>query len=284
MLKKFSALLIMFIILFSLSGCASGGYEINVYSDGRILESFYIELNQNAIELAGYDYLAVQTQVLEQFESVRTNLINTFNAADNGLNPIQKSQIRQGIRLPSVENNVIGVSFLFSNYNDYKLFYGIVDEPEEPSNEIVENKIFYIKTTTVTSTAFKNAQNSTIANQLLDYFSDPENGNIAFTFSDINFSYSYATSSSKLRSNADRVYYTTSGLKVHKWNVPTNNYDMQIEFYEYQIISTWWYILALFATALFVIALLITHNLDKYAKKKRLILEQIEVVKPAIDE
>ena len=155
MLKKVSAILIMFVMIFSLSGCASGGYEINIYSDGRILESFYVELNKNAIELAGYDYLAVQTETLDKFENVRTNFIDAFYAADNGLDLIEKSQIRQGIRFPSVENNVIGVSFLFSSYETYKLFYGIVDDPEQPSNKTVETKLFYIKTTTVTSTAFK---------------------------------------------------------------------------------------------------------------------------------
>jgi hypothetical protein len=263
MFKKLSSLFIIFLIVLSLAGCASGGYEISQYSDGRILESFYVTLNQNAIELAGYDYQEVEQEVFDKFLEVRNNLATNFTNADNGLNIFQKEQfINEHIRVPSIENKTIGVSFLFDNYDDYKLFYNIVDEGEEPENKTVEDKIFFIKTTTTTATVFKNTQSSSLADELLAYFSDPLNGNIIYDFSDIDFSYSYATKSSKLRSNADRTFYTSGGLKVHSWDVPQNNYDFEIEFYEYQIVSTWWYVLALALTFVFIIAVVARHRYE----------------------
>lgn len=269
MLKKISSLFIIFLIVFSLAGCASGGYEISQYSDGRILESFYVTLNQNAIELAGYDYSEVEQQVFDKFLEVRSSLVASFNIADNGLNIFQKEQfINEHIRVPSIENKTIGVSFLFDDYEGYKLFYNIVDDGEEPDNITVEDKVFFIKTTTKTATVFKNTQNSSLANELLAYFSDPENGNIAYDFSDVNFSYSYATKSSKLRSNADRTFYTSSGLKVHSWDVPADNYDFEIEFYEYKIVSTWWYVVALALTFVFIIALIARHRYEVIIEAK----------------
>ena len=269
MLKKISSVLLVVLIIFSLAGCASGGYEISQYSDGRILESFYVNLNQNAIELAGYSYSEVEQEIYDKFLTVRNNLVSNFNSADNGLNIFQKEQfISQHIRVPSIENKTIGVSFLFDNYDGYKLFYNIVDDGQTPDNETVEDKIFFIKTTTTTKTVFNNAQDSSLAQELLTYFSDPENGNIVYTFSDVNFSYSFATKNSKLRSNADRTFYTSSGLKVHKWDVPQDNYNFEIEFYEYKIVSTWWYVLALALTVLFMIALVAKHKYEIFVEAK----------------
>jgi|LGVF01.2.fsa_nt_gb hypothetical protein len=278
MIKKFSALLIVTIMIFSLAGCASGGYQISVFDDGRILESFYIELNQSAIELAGYDYSEVETEVLDAFDTVTENLKTNFMTRDDGLSIFEKTQILQDLRNPSVENNVVGVSFLFDEYADYKTFYDIEDtDPlEEPDNVLIENKTFFIQKTTYSYTVFKDAQDTeeeSIVTALLDYFSDPANGDIAFSFGDVNFTHSYATSSTKLRSNADRVYYSGT-LKVHEWNVPAYNYNLPIEFYEYTIISTWWYIVALGSTTLFILGLLVAHNIDRRKKKK----EQEKVV------
>lgn len=284
MQKKILAILILFIMVVTFSGCAKGNYSISIYDNGRIVETFYIELNQTAIELAGYDYMEVQNEVLEKFENVRNNLIANFNNNLNNLTLLQKNQVRAGIRMPSVENNMIGVSFVFDKINDYsgydiyKLFYGVVDDDEEDDNKIIEENIFFRKITTTSKTAFQNAQNSSLANQLLAYFSDPNNGDLAFTLDDVEFSYSYATASTKLYSNADRVYKTGGGLKVHEWDVPSSNYDVEIEFYQYQIISTWWYVLAIVLTIIFILGVYIYHKYETKKNNKVLVVKEENVI------
>jgi hypothetical protein len=273
MLKKTYTLLIMIIIVISFTGCANGGYAISTYSDGRVNESFYIELNQVTIELGGYNYEQVKTQVLTAFESIRTNLVDNFNNSENELNAIQKMHfVNQHIRMPSIENNIIGISFLFDSYNDYKLFYGVdtQEDDQDPSNTITEDNIFYIKKTSITKTIFNNTNNSTLATELLNYFSGEPYGSEVFTMEDLNLSYSYATHSTKLRSNADLIYNTASGLKVHEWQVPSNNYSFEIEFYEYKIVSSWWYVLALVLTAVFTITLLFYYKLNSKNTNKEI--------------
>ena len=269
MQKKIVAILVLMFAIFTFSGCAKGNYSINIYDNGRIVETFYVQLNKNAIELAGYDYIEVQEEILNKFEDVRNNLIQSFNASTNDLTILQKNQIRNGIRMPSVENNIIGVSFVFDNmepysgYEVYKLFYGVVDDDEEDDNKVIEDNLFFKKITTTSQTVFKNTDTSTLASELIAYFSDPQNGDLVFTLTDIEFSYSYATASTKLYSNADRVYRTSGGLKVHEWDVPNNNYNMEIEFYQYQIVSTWWYVLALVLTTLFIIGVYVFYKFEK---------------------
>jgi len=248
----------------TLSGCASGGYSVNIYSDGRIMETFYVELNQNAIELAGYDYLEVQNLILSKFEEVRTDLINQFYATHLELSQEKLDAVTQYVRFPAIENNMIGVSFTFNNYDDYKLFYNVIDD-EQPDNEVTENHTFYVKTITTTYTAFKNAEESSLATELLSYFSNVENGNLTFTLEDVDFTYAYITSNTKLKSNADRSYLTGSGLRVHEWDIPNDDYDIAIEFYEYAILSTWWYISALLMTTIFIAWYLLFHQSKKIA-------------------
>lgn len=263
MQKKLTVLFMLFFILFSLTGCAEGGYSVNIYSDGRITETFYVDLDQSVLELAGYDYLEVQTLIFNSFSDVRDSLIANFRNSENNLSIMEETAfINSYIRPPSIENSAIGISFLFPNYDNYKLFYDIQDDGEE-DNYVEEDKIFYIKRTTTTQTAFRNGDTSSLATGLLEYFSNPANGNEVFTLVDVDFTYSYTTSSSKVSSNADRIYYTASGLKVHEWNVPADNYSMEIEFYEYRIVALWWYVLGLGLTGLFIVSLLIYNKIKQ---------------------
>jgi hypothetical protein len=275
MQKKLLTIFILVISILAFSGCADANYSVSIYDNGRIVETFYVELNQSAIELAGYNYQEVQNEILGKFEAVRNNLINSFNLSNNNLTILQKNQIRAGIRTPSIENNLIGVSFVFdevepySGYEVYKLFYQIEDDGNDEDNATVEEFILFKKITTTSQTVFQNLENATLTTELLAYFSDPQNGNIDFTLNDVNFRYAYATSSTKLYSNADKVYKTSSGLKVHEWVVPSNNVNMEIEFYEYQIVSTWWYILALGLTVFFVFGVYGAHLFEVRSERKK---------------
>ncbi|MGD9901301.1 MAG: hypothetical protein AB7S44_02055 [Spirochaetales bacterium] len=276
MIKKFSAILILIFSVFSLAGCADAFYQVNVYDNGSILEGFYVELDEAQIVAAGYTYGDVLTEVESSFQTVRSNLVNAFINRDDGLTIFEKNVIMQGIRNYVVSDNIVSISFLFDSYTNYRYFYGQLEEPEpDPENTIVEDKIFYIKTTTISHTAFNNVGSSSLTASLLDYFSDPANGTETFDLSDVNFTYSYATASTKIRSNADRVYYSSNGLKVHEWSVPSDNLDMQIEFYEYQIVPLWWYVGALVLTGVFIAFLFVKYKAQNYIENKKNNIQEV---------
>jgi len=270
MRKKIIALIILFVSIVTFSGCANADYVISFYNDGRISERFSVELNVNAITLAGYNYDEVKNEILSYFNTVRISLINSFLSYNNDLLPTERSLILNNIQAPNVENNIISINFMYDNmgtkytgYQIYKLFYGVNDEDDDESNVVVEDNLFFLKTTTKTTSIYGGMETSNLRTTLLEYFANYENANLIFTDDDVNFTYSYAHNSSKIYSNADKVYTTYSGLKVHEWEISSENYSEEIEFYQYQIISTWWYVLALAITVLFIIGALLYYFITK---------------------
>ena len=280
MRKKIVAIIILFIGIITFSGCAKADYVVSFYNDGRISERFSVELNVNAITLAGYDYNDVKTEILSYFNTLRISLINNFLSYENDLLPTERSLILNNIQAPNTENNVISITFMYDNmgnkytgYEIYKLFYGANDDDEEEDNVVVEDNTFFLKKVTTTTTIYGGMETSNLRTTLLDYFANYENANLIFTDEDVDFTYSYAHNSTKIYSNADKIYNTYSGLKVHEWKISSENYSEEIEFYQYQIISTWWYVLALAITVLFIIGVLIYYFITK---KRQITIVNVE--------
>lgn len=259
MTKRISLVIVLILSILTLGGCASGGYVFTVLSNEQVLESFYIELDEDVITEGGYIYDDAETEVLNTFNSIISNLIINFTDVDHGLTSLEdytiEQRILEDIGYAEVEDNVVKVTFVFESIADYKLFYNYDESTASEPNVVIEDNIFFIKTTTVTSNYFNGADTSSLATAFLDYFND---GTTIFTLEDIDFTHTYATADTHLHSNADRVYMY-EGLKVHEWDIPNDNYSIEREFYEYSIVTVWWYLLALFLTFIFIIVMIITH-------------------------
>lgn len=251
----------LFIAIF-FAGCAEAGYQISIFKDGTIRQTFYVQLDEELITEAGYDITATKDQIINSIDDLihgTGGLVEEFEAVDHGATPLEDLQIEQrikaGIGYATEKDGVIGVTLNFSAYEDFRLFYRYDVEEPEPNEELVEETPFYIKTTTYSSTIFKNVPESSLLILFLEMFDDQPT---IFNLNDVTFYHNYASYDTKLRSNADNVYYS-NGLKVHSWQVGEETLERQIEFYEYDIIVLWWYVLALVLTITLMLIILVLH-------------------------
>lgn len=266
--KKIAICFLMLVLIVVLSGCAQIEYSRVVNTDGTIIDSVCVKLDEEQIASSGY--------ALEQIEEIKTHIkskmngyINDFFTAfklrDDGLLDIEKIAVKNNVISTVSENEgYIVASLKFKNYHAFKLFYGLhLLEDEEGDNEEAIAGFLYNKNVAVGKTIFATEDAKFVTNEFISYFDNN------FSESDAELYYTFATPESKLHSNATK-HYEVDGVYYHEWLVTSA--DQDIATFTYQIKPINWYVLALAMTfALIIVLFVVAFCTKNKTKNKNLI-------------
>ena len=246
-----------------LSGCAQIEYSVVQLPSGEVLQVFSAQLDNDIIVADGYviDSIATDVEV-----GMWAYLLGLNNATY-----LTKSVDRKVLANGDI---IVTAQLKFSSVADYYTYYNI-DPDVKPENYVTEKTFFIRKTTQTRKTEFSRAETfdyeilfAGLSTPILNYF----------TTDDVDYTYSYATYNKKLDSDADRVRYDYSkGVYIHSWDIPNDDLQREIHFYSYSANTTGWYVVALSATALFMLAMYIKIRLKD--NKEKILAEKAENLK-----
>lgn len=300
-MKKIFAILLL-CMCFLLTGCNSlGGAGLVQYSDGTIVEYFFIPFNAEEMvtrtDIALPEILQLRTNIRTACDSLMTEYINNFkvriNASEKYSDEEKEVMTEKGVLFDSNFNNkseylhgfesknYIIYELFFANKTCYLEFKGANPEYEEQKQTITESNFFTTTTKTIKDPIFDNTIVATIT--LGTYFTKAceqqvievigqERWNIdkqILNFDDCSelFAYCYVVPTARVHSNADEVVYI-DGYYYHVWQVPADNASLTGEdrvVFEYWTITAnkhIWYILGVIIAGIIVAGTII------YAKHK----------------
>lgn len=265
-MKKFISLLFIFIfsaILFS--GCAKVDYSIALFEDGSVQQCLTVELDKADIEAHGYNFEDAKTKIKTEMNSFLTNINqrHLLYCFTKGVST-EDSGIKFGVQEKDVVNIYCYVKF--DSTTIYKDFYQIVDNPDDTK---VETHIFYNEYYSENPSVYANIEENIYAQNIQAYFSE-------YSLEDVEYNFTYATSSNKIYSNCDNVTYE-NGLKIHSWTFNADKLNSRTtRMYQIGINTAPWYVVALIIVFLFLIiggiVVLFKHFMDK---KKLLKVQKI---------
>lgn len=271
--KKILMLIVCFCVsILMLTGCSSVSYGLVQYSNGQILQSFSIVLDEEELSNNGYDLNETEIELRSILSDLKDDLNSDFQTRMVNKNALDVYlQVMQGINHSiTYERNVVTMQILFKNVTCYRYYYGLLDEENtnDNNNLVVTDCGFYNIITTKTYTKFYNYRENPIylnaENKVKEYFNGSN-----FTIQDVNFNYCYGLpSSSKYKSNADYIY-SQDGIDIHIWNLGSDNLNKEIEFYQIQVKPLLWYVLAVVLTLILMVILVIVCLIkNKFHKNK----------------
>ncbi len=225
------------------------------YSDGSVLQGFYISVNSQFLIEKG----ATQQEVVLFKKSIATSLDSYKNYLLAYYSSIYLSKPDENFIIGSgggieftqtgeIDSEIIGFQIKFTSREAWNYYHP--SSGEENQNPGYNENEFVSKVESSGKIMF--SQNVTTDTTYGQYFVNMylNAGN------DINFSsnlediyspkliYEYAVSSSKIHSNADYSYLSQLGLYHHVWERDLQNYqtDNQMSIYYYQPNTQWWYL------------------------------------------
>ena len=295
-------LVLLLSVCFVLTGCTSlGGVGLQQYSDGTIVEYYFIPFDAQEMRLyAGISdeqIIQIRKNIRSTCDALMTEYINNYKTridTSEDYTDEQKEILKEkGVLFDSNFNNKTEYlhGFESSKYIIYELFFanklcylefkGANPEWEEQKETITESNFFTTTTKTIKDPVFDNTVVSTITlgtyfkkaceQQIVDVI-----GLLKWNYakqilnydmcSDL-FVYCYVVPTGRLHSNADEVVYS-DGYYYHLWQVPANNINLpdgERVVFEYWTVTAnkyVWYILALIITGVIIAGVAI------YAKHK----------------
>jgi len=263
-MKKIFSL--MFIFLFSailFSGCAKVDYSIALFEDGSVQQCLTVELDKTDIEEHGYNFEDAKTKVKFEMNSFLTgiNQRHLTYCIENGLS-IENSGVKFGVQEKDEVNIYCYVKF--DSVTIYKDFYQIVDNPDDTK---VETHIFYNEYYSENPSVYANIEENAYAQNIQAYFSN-------YILEDVEYNFTYATSSNKIYSNSDNITYE-NGLKIHRWTFNADELNSATtRMYQIGIKTAPWYIVALIIVFIFLIVSGIIISVKHFINKNKLIKVQ----------
>lgn len=261
LLKKLSALILCFTLIFVLSGCAKIQYQRVLNTNGSIVDAVSVKLDEQKIAENGFDVGNVKAEIRRKMNIYLNAICNAFDTRDDRLNEIEKTAIRNNVLAEVIDSGeYITASLTFSNYSAFKYFYGLhlVDVDEKDNSETI-NTLLYNKNVTTGKTIFSGEDAQFITNEFLSYFGNK------FDINDAKLSYIFATPESKLHSDAT-YSYEIDGVHYHEWVVKDINQEIQT--YTIQVKPINWYVLALLLTVVLLIVLFIIASIKRKKQSK----------------
>lgn len=300
-MKKIFAILLL-CMCFLLTGCNSlGGAGLAQYSDGTIVEYFFIPFN--AEEMVTYtditlsEIFLMRTNIRSACDSLMTEYINNFKdrimASEKYSDEEKQILTEKGVTFDSNFNNkseylhgfeskyYVIYELFFANKTCYLEFKGANPEYEEQKQVVTESNFFTTTTKTIKDPIFDNTIVETIT--LGTYFTKAceqqvievigqERWNIDKQILNFDacselFAYCYVVPTARVHSNADEIAYI-DGYYYHVWQVPADNVNLTGEdrvIFEYWTITAnkhIWYILGVAIAGIIVAGTII------YAKHK----------------
>jgi len=238
MIKKLSVILIV-ICSVIFAGCANIEYAIVQTPNGEILQKFNVLLDSASIELEGY----TATNLAADVEVAMRGYLLTLPEAAGVTKSVEQATDFSG-------DILVSAKLTFASINVYYDYYDI--DPNQRAGDYTTEKSFFTKKTIQTRTtefSRANAFNYEV------YFAGLESPIVNyFTREDVTYTYSYATYSSKLKSDAESVTYNyLQGVYIHSWSIPQDNLTREIHFYSLSANTTGWYLLGLGLTIIFML-------------------------------
>ncbi|MCK9575221.1 MAG: hypothetical protein WC942_02040 [Clostridia bacterium] len=255
MLKKLS---LLFIIICSVifAGCANIEYAIVQTPSGEILQKLNVLLDSDSIESDGY----TAENIAEDVEVAMRSYLLMLPEATGLIKTVERATNYSG-------DILVSAKLEFSSVSVYYDYYDI--DPEQRADNYTTEKNFFTKKTIQTRTTEFSKINTFDYQTLFTGLESPVIN--YFTINDVTFTYSYATYSSKLKSDADSISYDyLQGIYVHSWDIPQDNLTLSIHFYSLSANTTGWYILGLGLTVLFMIYMYGRIHFDVKKEKLRL--------------
>lgn len=278
------AFLMILCCTFMFCGCATVSYTVVENENGGVGQVVEIDLNELQLDSAG----ATSTQIQQMkadikllVEGKQAEIMNAYIKKvnnDKSLTSAQKESLVEGVETSvNVYDSTISARFDFVGVGTYYYFYGIdptaSDEEENISHK--RNGLFYDQYIQTTKTIFSDQE-------LIDSYVSLANDYIArLNLSNPQkikapqYAYSYQTSNTRLKSDADQVSRTENGI-VHTWFMTSDQTQREIHFYTRQPRRIVWYAFAL-GGAVVLVGVLFVVNFFKAKKEKK---DEVEIIEP----
>ena len=268
-IKNLITSIAILLIAFILTGCANVDYSRFVYPNGEITDRLVVELDEEKIRNAGVSISVITESIQKDLEDLYIQPIrdfkNNYIHEDHSLE--QKQYVNDGIiyDIQIVGNNKIIAEVNFKTVGLFNLYYGITEEELESDDQLeFREGTFvnrYVQSSQNVFSVLKTEQLKNLVKKYELMFSNQ------FSLSDVKLTQVYASPNTDIKSNANTTEIS-QGIKMHQWEIDSNNLDFNIEFYTLTPRTGPWYILALFVT--FLITFIIYCNLRsrKYKKQK----------------
>lgn len=284
-MKKINRFAIVFIILccaFLFCGCAAVSYSVVENENGGIGQIVEIQLDEKQLGDAGATAAQItkmKTDICTIMANKQTEIYDAYQQKvknDSSLTSAQRQMLVEGVDgNVSVAGSTISANLTFVNVASYYYFYDI--DPTDTSEDVVEKKdnLFYSRYIQTTQTIFSNQEliNSytTLANQYIESMGLANPSKIQVP----QYSYSYQTSNTKLKSDADKKTFE-GDMVVHTWLMTSDQTQREIHFYTVQPRRAVWYAFAL-GGAVVLVGVLFVANHFKTKKAKR---DEVEIIEP----
>ncbi len=295
MKKRFLALIICIMAVF-MCGCTNAPtYSLAQNVDGTVTQMLYLPFVGSELTELGVD----ETTVLEirealvseftgYFRNMHQNFVTRVNT-DQALTTEDKMILIAGC--PKLENLVpayseIGILYTlnFSSaihyyYFNWDMQYLEIVETLNQDTSVTQEGFFTDKvmSTGITiygATSSQFAENQTLAQYIRNYATELLKQKTTLTEEQRasvvpdKFVYSYGTSSSKLHSDADRVYHYTDGMYYHEWDISADNSTREISTWTIRVNNNVWYGVILLAGVVLLALLFLIDYLKKKKNKK----------------
>ena len=272
-MKKGILTLFICVLSIFLCGCADAPtYSLAQNPDGTVTQVLYVPFVSSELTDLGVDIDTV-SQIKDSMET----RLNTYfwNLQQNFLTRVQSDEaLTEQDRLfliagcptatilPAQSEGGILYTLNFSSaihyyyFNSDKMYTELIEILSQDTS-VVKNGFFTNRIMSTGTTVYgintPYAENQTLAEYITSYATKLLDDNTNLSAEQIasvvptNFIYSYGTTSSKLHSDADRIYHYTNGMYYHEWDISTNNSNRQISTWTIEVNNNVWYVVILCA-------------------------------------
>lgn len=269
MKKSILAIFVCILSIF-LCGCANAPtYSLSQNTDGTVTQMFYIPFVDSELTELGVEADTVtdlKNSVMQTFNTYFINLQQNFVTRVNSDETLTQQDkllliagCPTGTILPALSEIGIIYTLNFSSALHYYYFNSDMQYTEliaalNEDTSVVEEGFFTNRVVSSGSTIYGEDYSFTGTQTLAEYITSfatqilEEAGLSSEQIASVvptNFVYSYGTTSSKLHSDADRVYHYVNGVYYHEWDITTENSDRQISTWTIQVNTNVWYIVIL---------------------------------------
>jgi len=210
-MKKVFLLLILFLVVLSLGGCAKVTYERIYNEDSSIVDRITFEIDEQELQSCGYTIEYAKTVIDGYFQYYDFVIVDSVD-------------------------NVFVYERIYETRAEFDEANGVVD------NDGGSDDLFFVNSESESVTPFRNFLVNYFEREWLKFFPNVDESYI----DEIEYVYVYATPYKSVTSNADRVYVREDGLYTHEWTF--NSFTAReglIEINQTVLNSTGWYIVAI---------------------------------------
>ena len=299
--KILTTIILLFVAVFSLCGCASIQMVRAVDSSGTIIDRLVIELDESKINKSGKTMAEVKSAIKNDIISFRQYVASWKTQFTLEEYPELALSLENGIMINDTETgNQLSVAIEFSNWQMFGLFYGIVNindlEYEKALNDVgpflsqlllgqyetTDMALFLYKYSHIQDAGFiKNLQalpegEDNDFSVLYEKYRKMTNN--YYDVEDLNISQVFAYPDDKLYSNADEIGYE-GDLTMMMWDLSDKDANFKMEIYKLGPQATDWYVLALIISAVAVVIIMIRLSTNAAKNKVTVHITKEEVEK-----